>query len=291
MKKWILMTRPWSFPVSAAPVVVTAAYLYMVEGHLNLFHFILILLGMMLFHAAGNLHSDYHDYLSGVDCEESYGVRTLIDGESTVREYRLFSSILFSVALAIGLVLVFFTDLRLIWVGLTGYLLALSYPAAKKRALGDLVIFCNFAILPIIGTTLALTMEFDCRPLIFVLPVGLVTVAVLHVNNMRDISTDKAAGVTSFAALVGMNFSKWLYVIYLAAPYLFIIGYVTVGLLSPWSLLLVCSAPLAFKNILILFDKEKRETSCLKSLDEKTARLQLINTFLLTSSILLEAWI
>lgn len=285
------MTRPWSFPVSAAPVVVTAAYLYMVEGHLNLFHFILILLGMMLFHAAGNLHSDYHDYLSGVDCEESYGVRTLIDGESTVREYRLFSSILFSVALAIGLVLVFFTDLRLIWVGLTGYLLALSYPAAKKRALGDLVIFCNFAILPIIGTTLALTMEFDCRPLIFVLPVGLVTVAVLHVNNMRDISTDKAAGVTSFAALVGMNFSKWLYVIYLAAPYLFIIGYVTVGLLSPWSLLLVCSAPLAFKNILILFDKEKRETSCLKSLDEKTARLQLINTFLLTSSILLEAWI
>ena len=82
LKEWITVTRYWSFPVSAMPVVVTFAYLLsrslLPLQWKSLLVFLLSLLGVIVLHAAGNLLSDWADYRKGVDNETAHAVPFLV---------------------------------------------------------------------------------------------------------------------------------------------------------------------------------------------------------------------
>ena len=76
-KDWMIAVRPWSFPASAMPVVVTLAYLFWMKEDINLANGIWALLNIVVFHAAGNTWSDYFDYKQGVDMKDTFGAKTL----------------------------------------------------------------------------------------------------------------------------------------------------------------------------------------------------------------------
>lgn len=59
LKDWMIAVRPWSFPASSMPVVVTLAYLYWMQQDINWVNGIWALLNIVVFHAAGNTWSDY----------------------------------------------------------------------------------------------------------------------------------------------------------------------------------------------------------------------------------------
>ncbi len=285
LKDWIIATRPWSFPASAMPVVVTLAYLFWISGetgfNYNLLAGLWALVNIIVFHAAGNVWSDYHDYRNGVDAQSPYSVRALLDGRFAPEEYRRFALGLLVAGCLMGLGLVWLTGWELLLFGIAGALLTLLYPTMKGHALGDVNIFLNFGLLPMLGTSFVTVGMVDQTVLWNVVPVGFITVAILHVNNTRDIAADGRAGIRTFAMLLGKRASMWLYVVEVIIPFVWVIVGSIVWFL-PWTTLIVLLAlPMAWKNAHQMLRLTAEGEESIADLDQKTAKLQLLFSLLL----------
>ena len=161
LKDWMIAVRPWSFPASSMPVVVTLAYLYWMQQDINWVNGIWALLNIVVFHAAGNTWSDYFDYKHKVDARDTFGAKTLTDGMFAPREIYGLSMALLAVALVAGVGLLWRTGLPLLYIGIGGAACSLLYPPLKYRALGDVVIFLAYALLPTLGTCYVATGVVD----------------------------------------------------------------------------------------------------------------------------------
>ena len=106
-------------------------------------------------------------------------------------------------------------------------------------------------------------------------PVGSITVAILHSNNTRDIETDTRAKIHTFAMFTGRSFAIGMYVFELVLPYLWLAATVGFGLVSPWALVSFVTIPIAAKNINTMHSCHTEGIEAIASLDEATAKLQL----------------
>lgn len=275
IKEWLLVTRPWSFPASAMPVIVTMAYLWSQGSEMSWGLGIMALVNIILVHAAGNVWSDYFDYKKGVDAADTYGVRILTDKQFTPSEVLMLSVTLQVLAVGMGLMMVWLTGITLLWFGLAGIALSLLYPPLKYAALGDLVIMACYALLPMLGMTFICTGNIVLEALWLAVPVGSITVAILHVNNARDIETDKRAGIQTFAILTGRAFAINVYLFELLLPYCWLVAIVLLGFVSPWALVAVITLPLALGNCKKMLSCRTEGIKAIAKLDEATAKLQL----------------
>ena len=114
LKDWLIAVRPWSFPASAMPVIVTLAYLYWAYGVIEWANGLLALAGIVIFHASGNAWSDYFDFERGVDRVDTFGVKTLTSGQFMPLEIRNLAIGLMVPAVMVGLWLVVRTGLPLL---------------------------------------------------------------------------------------------------------------------------------------------------------------------------------
>ncbi len=280
-KDWLLATRPWSFPASSMPVLVTVAWSWSRGYDVNWLFALWALVNIIFVHAAGNVWSDIADYQSGVDAPDTFGVRTLVDGQFTVAEFRKLSLCLNTIAIIGGLMLVGLTGLTLLYIGVAGILLSLLYPRLKYAALGDLVIIFCYALLPMTGTSFIISGAIHWEVLWLAVPVGLITVGILHANNVRDIETDQRAGIHTFPLLTGRRFGAWLYAFEVIFPYLWLVA-LMIFRLEPWWLgMAFLSMPIAVRNARTMLDYQRGGKSSYSNLDEKTAQLQLLFSFLL----------
>ena len=142
--QWLFAVRPWSFPASAMPILVTLAYLFWAGAEMNWGFGVWALINMVLFHVAGNVWSDYNDYKKSVDREDTTGATTLTSGMFQPHEIRNLAIGVFVVAAIGGVGLVLLTGLPLLWIGLAGAVLTLLYPVLKYNALGDLDILLTW---------------------------------------------------------------------------------------------------------------------------------------------------
>lgn len=293
IKDWFEATRFWSFPVSAMPVIVTFAYLLyngmVPSGAKPLICFILALIGVIIFHSAGNVLSDYFDYRTGVDCPEAYAVPNLVFDKFKPEEYLRFSIILFAAGCCIGLVLTALAGWKLLIIGGIGFILTAGYSFLKYHALGDLNIFLIFSVLIILGTTVTVTGEFSFDALVLAIPIGIITVSVLHANNTRDIETDRKAGMKSFAMILGGDVSATLYEVYMVIPFVAVILAVIFGWLSPFALFCLPAAIPAWKNLKAASQYNEIGTEAVAGLDQATAKLQLAFSGLLSLGLFIAA--
>lgn len=286
-KEWMIAVRPWSFPASAMPVAVTLAYLYWAGYEINMLYGLWALLNIVVFHAAGNTWSDFFDFRHKVDAEDTFGAKTLTSGMFTPKEIRTLSISLLCVALFAGLGLMWRTGLPLFYIGLGGAACALLYPPLKFRALGDVVILFAYSLLPALGTSFVATGAFVPSALWIALPVGLITIAILHSNNTRDMRTDGRAEIRTLAMQLGGGLSSLLYCFEVIFPFLWVAVCAVAGVF-PWWILLVCPAlfpAVANARMALRFPKEGEKA--IANLDEQTAKLQLIFSLLFTVSFII----
>ena len=281
-KDWLFATRPWSFPASSMPVLVTVAWSWSRDCDVNWLFALWALVNIIFVHAAGNVWSDIADYKSGVDAPDTYGVRTLVDGQFTVAEFRKLSLSLNAIAIIGGLLLVWLTGITLLYIGVAGILLSLLYPRLKYAALGDLVIIFCYSLLPMAGTSFIISGAIHWEVLWLAVPVGLITVGILHANNVRDIATDRRAGIHTFPLFTGHRFGAWLYAFEVIFPYLWLVA-LMIFRLEPWWLgVAFLSMPIAVRNARTMLTYQPGQSStAFASLDEKTAQLQLLFSLLL----------
>lgn len=278
---WVLATRPWSFPASAMPVIVTIVWTWSQGFSVNWWFALWALVDIVVVHAAGNVWSDIADYRSGVDAADTFGVQTLVEGRFTVEEFRRLSLVLNCIAIAGGLTLVYLTGWPLLVIGAIGIALSFCYPRLKYIALGDVVIALCYALLPMTGTSFIVSGVIHWEVLWLAVPVGLITVAILHANNVRDIETDQRAGIHTFPLLTGRSFGAKLYAFEVLFPFLWLSGLMAFGLVSWYVLIAFAALFIAFKNARTILNYEQGGKESYANLDERTAQLQLIFSLLL----------
>lgn len=307
-KTLLIATRPWSFPVSIAAVLLPGLYVWnaavahsaassvSIGASLHTALMLLwTLLSIMLIHAASNLWSDYFDYKKGVDTDPSIGSPTITGGLLTARDTLIYGIILLAIAVLNGLAVAWVAGWPLLVFGVIGTLLVIGYPLMKFHALGDLDIFLTFGILPTLGTAFILTGELLWSSLWVTPMFATITVAVLHANNTRDYIRDGQAGIHTFAMLIGARASQSIYYIEIWLPLLWsalcvgLTAFATTEGCNPhfgWPLLiasLIAAVP-AVRNSRVMAGLT--HGGPIDTLDQFTAQQQLLNTLLLTIAFL-----
>jgi 1,4-dihydroxy-2-naphthoate octaprenyltransferase len=287
--RWMVAVRPWSFPASAMPVAVTLAYLFWKGMDIDWLSGVWAIINVVVFHAAGNVWSDYFDFRKGVDAEDTFGAKTMTSGEFTPKEMSKLAIGLLLAALAMGVGLMLRVGLPLIWFGVAGALTVVLYPRLKYSALGDVDIMLAYALLPTLGTSFVATGCLLWEVLWIALPVGLITVAILHSNNTRDIVTDNRAKISTFAMSIGRDISKWVYAAEVLCPFIWVAGCAIAGVFSLWALLTLPAAVPAWQGARDMLRHDEQSTDTIANLDERTAKLQLMFSLLFTISFVIAA--
>ena len=288
-KAWLLAARPWSFPASAMPVLATLAYLFWYGYEINWLTGVWALLNIIVFHAAGNTWSDYYDYKRGVDREDAIGGMSIVSGEFQACEIKRLAWILLVIAVVAGVGLMLLAGLPVLYFGLAGCALIVLYPWLKYHALGDLDIFLTYSVLPILGTSYVATGALNYETLWLMLPIGLITVGILHVNNTRDIEQDSRAGIKTFAMLVGKRVSVVLYIAELMLPFVCVLVAAIYGAMPWWALVVLVALKPALDNCRAMLKLPAEGMKALIGVDEKTAQLQLMFSLLLSLSLFITA--
>ena len=288
-KEWRIATRPGSFPASSMPVLGKWAYLNGCGYAVDWWAGVWALLNIVIFHAAANTWSDYFDYKRGVDREDAIGGMSIVSGEFQPVEIKRLAACLLSVAIAVGVNLMFYAGLPVLYFGLAGCVLILFYPWLKYHALGDLDIFLTYSVLPILGTSFVATGYMHKEVLWLMLPIGLITVGILHVNNARDIEQDSRAGIKTFAMLIGKRASVVFYIAELMLPFVAILVAAICGAMPWWSLAVVVALKPAIDNCRAMLKLPTEGMKALIGVDEKTAQLQLVFSLLLSVSLFVAA--
>ena len=291
-KDWALATRPWSFPASSMSIVTSGTMMLWVALS-NGFEYdwinaILALVAMVFFQTGGNLASDWHDYVSGVDKPGEESVQILTSGLFSKKEVAFFAAGAFAVACGLGFIILFRSGLPTLFFGVAGLLLAVFYYFLKYHALGDLCILLEYAIIPMLGISYVTTGRIWWPVLLLAAVVGPVTVAILHANNARDIPSDRASGIKTFAMVIGLKASRWFYHCCVLVPYALIVAGIFTGIF-PWTTLLAFLA--LPKALRIVRDVDSMMDSELpfSMIDLRTAGLQLNFSLLIAAGFIIAA--
>jgi 1,4-dihydroxy-2-naphthoate octaprenyltransferase len=246
---WFLAVRPKTLPAAVSPVLVGCAVAWAADG----FHLgtaIAAFAVALLLQIAANLANDVADFRRGADTAERLGpVRVTQSG--LIRSERI------TMATAVVLVLAAIPGLYLVWrggpllagLGLLAMLAAVAYTAGPKPfgylGLGEVFVFLFFGPVAVIGTAYVMTGAVSPLAVAASLPMGCLISAILVVNNLRDIDTDRAAGKHTLAVRMGREATRREYAALVAVAYAVPLATVLMGLAAPWVLLSWITAPLA----------------------------------------------
>jgi len=291
---WVQAVRAFSFTASVIPVLLGGLFALGAQGSKAWYLLPLAMLGGLLLHAGTNLINDYYDYKNGVDRECSYGssgvlVAKLLPPQAIFRG----ALVAFGLASALGVILIAFRGWSMAALGVIGlaggYLYTGGPVGYKYFALGDLLVFVLMGPLMVIGGYLAVTGVYRHEVLLLSLPVGCLVAAILAANNLRDVKHDGDAKVTTLARVLGAKGGRAEYVLLLVGAFAIMIGLVIARVLSPWTLLVLISAPLAVKNLHTVLASRPGEAEDLATADVTTAQLHLAFGLLLTLGVIFGA--
>jgi 1,4-dihydroxy-2-naphthoate octaprenyltransferase len=288
MNKWVLATRPWSFPASAMPALLAISFVFFQKVNFDNVSWVLgvlALVGAVCFQIAGNLIGDYFDYKYKVDRKETFGSsRLLVDGVFQPQTIYKFGISALIAGILLGLILMYFSGIQLLWIGLAGALGTYFYYRLKFIALGDLLIFIIYGPLIGLGTAYVMTGILCYELLLIEIPVAFLVVNILHANNTRDIRDDGKANIKTQAMLLGIKGSKIQYIVLALGAYIAVAIMVAFGVLHSLTLSVFLSIPLALKNIKQIQQAEIEKPENIKMLDATSAQLVMIFTLLFSLS-------
>ncbi|MDR1562623.1 MAG: prenyltransferase [Dysgonamonadaceae bacterium] len=295
LKDWIEAVRPWSYPVSLSPAIVALLDTIWLIKKGNVFPNIesrwylgaLAVLGAVLFHSAGNLISDYHDFRTGIDKAGNPGATSLTSGRFQPKQILTFGLTFLAVGIAVGLLLLHFSGVGLLYVGVVGIAACLFYFLLKSRALGDLLIFIIFGPSIVMGVAFVMLGYYEWLLFWVALPEVFITVNVLHSNNTRDMQRDKAAGTTTFAKLLGLKASIFYYCLLTVFTYSAVVVMILLHILPVWTLLTWLTVPIAVRNCKTMLKARSSDTSPINDVDRMTAQLQLGFSVLMTVGLII----
>jgi len=240
---WVMAARVRTLPASVAPVLVGTS-LALGAGTFHALAFLAALLGAVFIQVGTNLSNDYSDARRGADSEDRLGpVRVTAGGLVPPGQVLLATYATFGLAVACGAYLVAVAGPELLAVGAASILAGVLYTGGPRpygyEGLGELFVFLFFGVVAVAGSYFVQVQELPWQAFACAVPVGLLASAILVVNNVRDLETDRRAGKRTLAVRLGRARTRTLYVAmlscaFLAAPLPWLLGSMTAWLLLSW---------------------------------------------------------
>lgn len=247
MTDWIKAARLRTLPLSLSGIIMGAFIakwrLYREGGIWDWKIFALALLVTLLYQILSNYANDYGDGVKGTDAKRinEAEARAVASGKITAKQMKnaviLFSALSFIATIAL-LYVAFIPEYMnefyiFIGLGVASILAAIGYTVGKKpygyMGLGDFFVFIFFGLVSVCGSYFLFTKTFSWDILLPGTAVGMMSMAVLNLNNMRDIESDKLSGKNSFALRIGFKNAMIYEMILLQLPLILIFTFLGIN--------------------------------------------------------------
>jgi len=291
IRVWMMAARPRTLPAAVAPVLVGTA-LAAHDADVNWLAFAAALVGAVAIQVGTNLSNDYSDARRGADTEDRLGpVRVTAGGLVPPRQVLVATWASFAVAVLVGVYLIAIAGWVLLVIGAASILAGVLYTGGPRpygyEGLGELFVFLFFGIVAVTGSYYVQVEELPWEALALAVPVGLLAAAILMVNNIRDIDTDRRAGKRTLVVRLGRKrardlFAAAVYLAFLFPPLTWLLGG---DGLSAWLLLPWLALPLAAPIVRTV--RNRTDGAALNEALGRTGLLQLAFCVLLCAGLLL----
>src|SRR5919201_2883595 len=250
---WIMAARLRTLPAAIAPVLVGTA-LAGTEGRFRVGGFIAALLGAIFIQVGTNLSNDYSDARRGADTEERLGpVRVTAGGLVPPRQVLVATYVSFGLAVLCGAYLIYLAGWILLAIGAASILAGVLYTGGPRpygyEGLGEVFVFLFFGLVAVTGSYFVQTERLIWEAFVLAVPVGLLAAAILLVNNIRDVDTDRRAGKRTLAVRLRRERARSLYTVCVLTAFPLALVPWIAGSLGPSLLLPLAALPLAFPVI------------------------------------------
>lgn len=287
---WILAARPKTLPAAVGPILVGTA-LALANGLFQAGPALAALLCALLLQIGSNFANDYFDFFKGADTHERLGpTRVTSAGLLTPDAMRWGMVVIFGAATLVGLYLIWVGGWPIFFAGLAALLAAVAYTGGPfpfgYYGLGDLFVFVFFGLVAVCGTYYVQAHTLPATVVLAAVPPGLLITAILVVNNLRDIDTDRRANKRTLAVRLGRRGTQVEYLVLVLVAYLTPL-WLWLGMAqSLWVLLPLLSLPLALPLLRAVFTTQGK---ALNATLAGTARLSLVFSLLLAVGFLVVA--
>lgn len=250
LRVWLLAARPATLAAAVAPVLVgTGAALHggqEIHEHV----FIPILIAALLIQIGTNFANDVFDFRRGADTPDRLGpLRVTQSGLVSPQQVLVATYATFALAAMIGIYLVLIAGgWPILLIGLVCILAGVLYTGGPwpygYHSLGDAVCFLTFGVLAVLGTAYLQSHTIPALTLWATIPVGCLVTAILIVNNLRDIDTDRRSGKMTLAVRLGRRGTRLEYALCVSVAYLVVTGIGLAGMVGALWWLPLLSLPL-----------------------------------------------
>ncbi len=282
LQTWWLAIRPATLPAAVAPVLVGIGAATGAGSPFRPDTAAACLAVALLLQVAANLANDLSDFHRGADTADRTGpLRVAAAGLLTTRRLEAGIAVVLALAAVVGLYLVTVGGPALLVVGALAMVATLAYTGGPwpygYRGLGEIFVFVFFGLVAVVGTAYLQALRLEPLFWLAAIPVGSLITAILVVNNLRDIPTDRAAGKRTLAVTFGEGFAKAEYATLLGAAALVPLALAATGQGSPAVLLPLLSVVIAVRPLQRVItlgpDVDRRS---LNPVLKATARLSLV---------------
>ncbi len=265
LRTWLLAIRPATLPASVSGVLVGLGAALGSGAAFRPDAALGCMAVALLLQIAANLANDLFDFNRGADNADRLGpTRVAAAGLVTVSQLQVGTAVAVALSAVVGLWLAFLGGPVILVLGAAAILALLGYTGGPfpygYRGLGEVFVFIFFGLVAVVGTAELQSGRVELLYVLAAIPVGTLTTAILVVNNLRDTTTDRAAGKRTLAVTFGEGFARAEYVACLIAAWAVSIGLVAAHTADasngagPAALLPVVALPLAFPLLGVVFD-------------------------------------
>lgn len=214
---WLLASRPKTLPAALSPVIIGTALAFG-DGRGHWPSALLAALGALLLQIGANYANDYYDFISGADDHKRLGpTRATAAGMVSPAAMKRAFILVFAFAAGAGIYLIFRGGWPVIAIGITAIISAVLYTGGPfplgYNGLGDIFVFLFFGLVAVGGTYYVQAQQINDMAIIAGIAPGLFSVAILTVNNLRDVHNDKSSGKKTLVVLLGEKFGRLQYLI------------------------------------------------------------------------------
>ncbi|MBA4421196.1 MAG: 1,4-dihydroxy-2-naphthoate polyprenyltransferase [Anaerolinea sp.] len=247
---WWLAIRPKTLPASTAGVITGTAVAVM-AGKFSLLPALAALGVGLLLQIASNLANDVFDFERGTDTSERIGPMRVTQAKLlTPRQVKIGLGVVIGLAGILGIYLAWIAGWPVIIIGLAAIASAILYTGGPYpfgyHGFGDLFVFLFFGLAAVAGTYFVQAHEVSIAAWCMAVPVGLIVVDLLVVNNLRDIHNDKKGGKNTLAVRMGAKNTRINYVVWMLIAYGIMPALVIARVLPLLSILTWLSIPAAW---------------------------------------------
>ena len=288
MKNWLLAARLKTLPAAISPVILGSALAFH-DRSFHAFICVMTIFAAVLIQVGTNFSNDVYDYQKGSDREDRLGpTRATQSGLISPEKMKIAMWVTFGLAICLGFYLAFIGGWPIVWIGLASIVAGITYTGGPYplgyHGFGDLLVFIFFGLIAVPGTYYLQVGAVTELSFWMGAIMGMLSTAILVVNNLRDADTDKISGKNTLAVRMGKTFTKIQYSVLVLIPFLLPV-YIWFYYESELSLFLTIFAlPISFYLIKEVFTLKGRE---LNSVLICTVRLLFIFTILLATGLVL----